>query len=435
LGSNLYRDLENEFRAGLDDAKFIKGMITARLGDGTDAGDVPVRAADRQYPTFPLFWCYTETNGTKEIFQAVPWYPGLTYDNSQRHMEVHLVRFPMIDPKLWFIFMFSDIGLAAWNGVTPLQAGVANASVVTYDKIFPHAFYPVSGLVVGYRGGWARKLNRRYLIPGSASFLNVSTPTDYRPASGMKRWIRLAVTTAGAVSVTAGTEFDEADPSPRTHQPVTAPDGLLDLGAIMLENGMTDLVETWGAIADPAPDLSTIPSTSTSATSTYSLLASSYADRTIANTTTETALFNVAAGTTAILANEIAAGTRIRLKAAGYLSDTGTPTLTFKMKFTDSGGAATVLDSGAITLPSTITDKGWIFEADVICRSTGATGTVCASGLFMVNGAVHSLINTSDTTIDTTDNNNISATVTWGTADAANTLTAQQYTLEQFDVS
>lgn len=233
----LYQELGREFAAGLDSATFIKPAGTARLGRGTDSGEVVVLPADRQYPTFPLFWVYRESGTTtSDPFQAVPWYPGLTYDNSQRHMEVVLVQFPQIDPKLHFIFSFTDIGLAAWGGATPAQVGLQQAAAVTPDKILTNSIYFSSGVTLGFRGGTMRLGDNIYHLPANTSFVDL---TSYIPAvASTERWVNIAINSTGVAAVASSDTFADSETNKLNYVPNTVPSGHLHLGSVLLANGL-----------------------------------------------------------------------------------------------------------------------------------------------------------------------------------------------------
>ena len=70
------------------------------------------------------------------------------------------------------------------------------------------------------------------------------------------------------------------------------------------------------------------------------------ADKTIANTVTETTLFGTANGTLTLPANFWTVGRTIRIELHGDFADTGIPTARIKVK----QGATTLIDSTALTL-------------------------------------------------------------------------------------
>jgi hypothetical protein len=157
------------------------------------------------------------------------------------------------------------------------------------------------------------------------------------------------------------------------------------------------------------------------------LLFSQVVDVTVDDTTTETTILGSGRGSKTITADELAQGSVIVVVLQGYLSTTSTPNLTIAASL----GGSEVCTTGAQTLADTIADEGFTVRIEITCRSTGATGSVVAGGtLEYSSGNQHKLIKTSVTTVDTTAALAVDVTVKWGTADAANTITAQIATIE-----
>lgn len=95
----------------------------------------------------------------------------------------------------------------------------------------------------------------------------------------------------------------------------------------------------------------------------------------VANTTTETIIFpdiNVPA-------NYLQDGRTLRLTAYGRYSTTGTPTLTFALRWGGVSGTV-IAQSGAITCGSGVTNAMWKLEAIIQVRANGSAGTVFAVG-------------------------------------------------------
>jgi hypothetical protein len=160
---------------------------------------------------------------------------------------------------------------------------------------------------------------------------------------------------------------------------------------------------------------------------THVLLYSQTVDETVANTTDETDLMFAGRGSKTIPADTLEQGSTLRLTLMGHLSDSGAPTLNIKVSL----GGTEVCSTGAQALNNTVTEVDWHLTVLIACRSTGATGTVVASGLFEHdNDAQFGLVKTSATTIDITAALEVMVTATWGTADAGNTITCQEATIE-----
>lgn len=155
----------------------------------------------------------------------------------------------------------------------------------------------------------------------------------------------------------------------------------------------------------------------------------------VANTTTETIIFpNVT-----IPANYMQDGRMLRLRAFGKLSTTGTPTITFALRW--GGVSGTLLaTSEAITTATASANTAWSMEALIQTRSNGATGSLFVMGDVTVN--LTASTNTSGAfgvsgfdapaavTVDLTADTAFAITADWSAASASNTLTGHMYLLE-----
>jgi hypothetical protein len=140
----------------------------------------------------------------------------------------------------------------------------------------------------------------------------------------------------------------------------------------------------------------------------------------VSNTVVETSLLDPGIGSRTLQANSLYEGCTIRVRVSGYFSTTATPTLRLKVKL----GAVLVLDTTAVATASSVSDGLFELEADITCRSLGATGTVFAQGTAVLGEAIVPLCNITTATIDTEAANILDITCTWGTASASNTVTA-----------
>lgn len=157
------------------------------------------------------------------------------------------------------------------------------------------------------------------------------------------------------------------------------------------------------------------------------LIFSQVVDVTVANTVVETSILGSGRGSKTIPADTLDVGTIIRLTLYGYFSDTGTPTLDVIVSL----GGTEVCSTGVVTLLSGIDQLGWSLNVDIVCRSTGGTGTVVAAGIFEYNDdSGHRMTKVTTTTIDTTAALLVDVTKTWGAAAAGNTSTCQMATIE-----
>ena len=156
----------------------------------------------------------------------------------------------------------------------------------------------------------------------------------------------------------------------------------------------------------------------------------------VANSTTETVIFpNVT-----IPGNFLQDGRTIRLRMFGKYSTTGTPTMTFKVRWGGVTGTV-IVTTAAVTAPSTVTNALFDLELLITTRSNGSTGTVMANGeVTLHTGTAGSPTDAALTaggqtapaavTLDLTADTALSVSVTWGTASASNTLTGVNYIIE-----
>lgn len=156
----------------------------------------------------------------------------------------------------------------------------------------------------------------------------------------------------------------------------------------------------------------------------------------VANTTTETVLFP----NYQVYGNVMDAPRLIRLTCFGKLSTTGTPTITFAVRW--NGVSGTLLaTTEAITCGSGVANVNWMLQVHVQTRTSGSSGalltwgvahvhtsaTAVATNVFSVSGydapaAVSSLDLSTDTPL--------SVTADWSAASASNTITGMHYVLE-----
>lgn len=163
----------------------------------------------------------------------------------------------------------------------------------------------------------------------------------------------------------------------------------------------------------------------------------------VANTTTETIIFpNIT-----VPANFLSDGRILRLTVYGRHSSTGTPTLTFALRWGGVSGTI-VAQSGAITVGATITNAPFKLELLLQVRSNGSTGTVFVMGEAIcwddAVGTTGSATNApavaamtsagasvpAAVTVDLTADTALSVTADWSAASASNTLTGHIYVLE-----
>ena len=142
---------------------------------------------------------------------------------------------------------------------------------------------------------------------------------------------------------------------------------------------------------------------------------------TSAETTTKATVYR---GDSTIPANFINIGDKIVIKAMGYLSTTGTPTSTIRIKFNN-----TSLITNTSTLLLNMSNQYFDLLVEIVCLDTGLNGkfflcgrTIIQGGVGITTSSIRGLVNTSSNTVDTTNKQLIDLTYQWGTASASNVL-------------
>lgn len=145
---------------------------------------------------------------------------------------------------------------------------------------------------------------------------------------------------------------------------------------------------------------------------------------TVSNTTTET-VFNT---TFNLNANTLSVGKRIRIRAAGkYSSDASAPgNITLRIK----AGSTVLVAIPATAMAASKTDEAWQFDAIVVCRVTGASGTVWNRGTCQIGSALQTVRSAGAVTIDTTAGTTLQASVQFSVADADNNATVEDFCVE-----
>ena len=165
---------------------------------------------------------------------------------------------------------------------------------------------------------------------------------------------------------------------------------------------------------------------SVSFTSQTTGLFSQTADGTaVTNTTTPTDILGSGVGSLTVPANGFSVGDSFHCNIKGQISALNNETLVIELK----SGAVTLASSGSLTLP-TMTSQPFELEADFTIRATGGATTAsiftCAEFNYIQNygtsfqGKMFQSLN--NTTFDTTISNTLEVHVTWGTANASNSI-------------
>lgn len=161
------------------------------------------------------------------------------------------------------------------------------------------------------------------------------------------------------------------------------------------------------------------------------------ANKTVANTTTETSIVGTGIGSLTLPATAVEAlpvtttpfwyfGKTIRMTMMGVWSQTGaSPTRTATLYY----GSTALCTIALPVFATAVTGRGWSLAIIMTCRATGASGAVNCRGWITLTGDAGAdsrqyELGAGTVTIDTTSSNALDLKWTWGTADASNTITA-----------
>lgn len=146
------------------------------------------------------------------------------------------------------------------------------------------------------------------------------------------------------------------------------------------------------------------------------------ADATVANTTTPTSLLSTGVGSKTLPIDFFSAGKRVKVSLSGTLTNTGTPNIQIQLKL----GSTTIIDTTAVAMVTITGTTQWNADFDLVCRTSGATGTVKGHGKLIYYNATTPVVlkdaNTGTSVIDTTATQTLDVLATWGTADPANSI-------------
>lgn len=164
----------------------------------------------------------------------------------------------------------------------------------------------------------------------------------------------------------------------------------------------------------------------------YGLYTQTESSTPIANTTVESSLIGAGVGSLLVPANGFSVGDSFHAKLIGHISCNGAATIRFKIK----SGSVILADTGVVDLDAS-TNRHWEINVYFTIRELGGAGTasIASGGIFSyvknsgVNfeGTNFSIIN--DTTFDTTTANTLSVTAEWGSANIADSIYSEIFTL------
>lgn len=158
----------------------------------------------------------------------------------------------------------------------------------------------------------------------------------------------------------------------------------------------------------------------------------------LANTTTE----GIIVPNVTIPANYMADGRLLHANVFGKLSTTGTPTITFAVRW--GGAAGTLLaTTEALTNGSGVTNVNWALDIYIQTRSNGATGSLFTWGVSHLHTAAGTVLDNAFSvsgfdapaavTVDLTADTALAITGDWSAASSSNTLTAMGYVLKSLN--
>jgi hypothetical protein len=154
---------------------------------------------------------------------------------------------------------------------------------------------------------------------------------------------------------------------------------------------------------------------------------------TISNSAVEATMIGAGVGSLIIPANRLIAGTKIKIKARGYVSTDKNQTTTIRAKL----GAVTVFTSSTSLLPNDLVNNYFELEFDMVVRTTGVSGTIIGEGRTLTaplsgvgTPSIRQMTMTATATVNTTISNILDLTYQWTSALAANSLTVQMIDVE-----
>lgn len=132
-----------------------------------------------------------------------------------------------------------------------------------------------------------------------------------------------------------------------------------------------------------------------------------------------------------LAAMQLEQGTELELNAAGFFSNTGTPTLLLGFYYGGVGTGVPLAASSAIPTASGVTGVPWTLYYRGRIRTVGTSGSIVGQGVLQLGTSLTAFttrpipetLATRTVTIDTTIVKTITVGAQWGTNSASNTLT------------
>lgn len=144
------------------------------------------------------------------------------------------------------------------------------------------------------------------------------------------------------------------------------------------------------------------------------------ADKTVANTTTETSLLNLYNQNNTFTTDQFVVGNYVKVRLSGIGARTnGTLTINVKM------GSTVIMTTGAI-LTGNFNNDNWVVNTFFTYRAVGVSGKIRGFGSFLNanTGTTFQMVMLSDVTVDLTSSKVYDITATWSIAGTGNTITS-----------
>lgn len=146
------------------------------------------------------------------------------------------------------------------------------------------------------------------------------------------------------------------------------------------------------------------------------------ADKAAASSSSAVSAFSgTATGTQTVPANCWIVGRRVKIKIRGIIRTNGTPNMTTNVK----QGSTNLCTSSATAMPSLASDTYFEFDAEIVCRSVGATGTLQVTSVMRFAGVANAITQNNLATFDTTAAGVVDVTFQFSASDANNAWTVK----------
>jgi hypothetical protein len=218
------------------------GLKECYLGNGLTPPTVVVPIAERVHEG--AFYVHEMQIDNKSVFQAICNNAGITYDNSNAGMRVWVGYPPGIDENsgaIPHILPFDPPEARTYTGgAMPLQIQTQQQQFVIRDRIYELKVIASTNAIMVLTAGLWRDGNT--LVKSTQSAIVDLDP--YIPStSGKSKYVLLSIDSDLSVTITEGSEVDTASID-TNDQPLTVPDGELQLAWVLLENGQTSIANS-----------------------------------------------------------------------------------------------------------------------------------------------------------------------------------------------